>query len=67
MQPVAIRNALIWVKCSFWICVTVVSGCHDVWAYVSMGLMYCLYTSVMSSFDWPSVVVVSASRTLRRV
>ena len=55
------------VTCSFFMCVVDVSGCHAGWAYVSMGLMYCLYTRVMSSLDWPNVVLVSARRTLRRV
>jgi len=55
------------VTCSLFMCVVAVSGCHDGWAYVSMGLMYCLYTRVMSSLDWPNVVLVSARRTLIRV
>ena len=28
VQPVTTRNALIWVKCSLWMCVSVVSGCY---------------------------------------
>ena len=47
--------------------VVLVSGCHAGWAYLSMGLMYCLYTRVMSSLDWPNVVLVRARNTLRRV
>ena len=27
--------------------------------------MYCLYTRVVSSLDWPNVVLVSAGRTLK--
>ena len=34
---------------------------------MSLGLMYCLYTRVMFSLDWPNFVSVSARRTLRRV
>ena len=67
MQPVAIRSAIFCVTCSLFMCVVAVSGCHAGWAYVSMGLMYCLYTRVMSSLDWPNVVLVSARRTLRQV
>ena len=41
-HPVAIRGAVFCVVCSFRVCVRAVSGAHDVCAYVSMGLMYCL-------------------------
>ena len=67
VQPVAIRNAIFCVTCNVFMCVVAVSRCHAGWAYVSMSLMYCLYTWVMSSLDWPNVVLVSARRTLRRV
>ena len=32
-----------------------------------MGLLYCLYTRVMTSLDSPNVVLVSVQRTLRHV
>ena len=32
-----------------------------------MGLMYCLYTRVMSSWGTPNAVLVSVRRTLKRV
>ena len=67
VQPVAIRSAVFCVTCSLFKCVVAVSGCHDGWAYVSMGLMYCLHTRVMASLVWPNVVLVSARRTFRRV
>ena len=58
MQPVI---------CSFFLCVVFISGYHTGLAYVSMGLMYCLYTRVLTSLDWPNVVLVSARMTLNRV
>ena len=67
VQPVAIQSALFWMIFTFWICVTVVSGCHAGWAYVRLGLMYWLYTRIMPSSDWANVVLVSASKTLSRV
>ena len=67
VQPVAIRSALFSVIYSFCMYAAFVSGCHVGWAYVSMGLMYCLNTRVMSSLDQPNFVLVSARRTLRRV
>ena len=48
-------------------CDFAVSGCHAGWAHVSTGLMYCLYTRVMSSLNYPNVVLVSVRRILRRV
>ena len=56
-QPVAIRSAIFCVMCSLFMCVVAVSVCHAGLAYVSMGLMYCLYTRVMSSLDWPGCEV----------
>ena len=67
VQPVAIRSALLWVICSFWMRDSARSGCHAGWLCVGVGLMYCLYTRVMSSLDCPNVVLVSALRTLKRV
>ena len=67
VQPVAIRSAVFCVICSLFKCVVAALGCHDGSAYVSMGLMYCLYTWVMSSLDRPNVVLVNARRTLKRV
>ena len=67
VQPVVILSALFWVTSSLFMCVVAVFGCHAGWAYVSMGLMYCLYTRVMSYLNWPIVVLVSARSTLRRV
>ena len=67
VRTVAIQCALFWVSCSFWVCVSVVSSWHAGWVYMSMGLMYCLYTRVMCSLDWSNVVLASAWRTLRRV
>ena len=49
VQPVAIRSAVFCVTCSLFMCVVAVSGCHDGWAYVSKGLMNCLYTRVVLS------------------
>jgi len=51
VQPVAMRSAVFCVVCSFWMCVSAVSGCQAVCAYESMGLMYCLYICVMSSLE----------------
>ena len=67
VQPIAIRSAIFWVICSLCMCVVSVSGCTAGCAYVSMGLMYCLYTKVMSSLDCSNVLLVSAWRTLSRV
>ena len=58
-RRVAIQSATFCVTYSLITCVVALSGCHAGYAYVSMGLMYCLYTRVMSSLDWP--------KTLRRV
>jgi len=49
VQPVAMRSAVFCVVCSFWMCVSAVSGCQAVCAYESMSLLYCLYICVMSS------------------
>ena len=51
--PVAIRSAAFCVRWSFSMCVVAVSGDQAVWAYVSMGLMNCLYSVVMSSLECP--------------
>ena len=67
VQSVANRSALFWVLCSFCICVAFVYGCHAGRAYVSIGLMYYLYTRVMSYLNLPNVVLVYGRRTLRRV
>ena len=48
-------------------CVVFVSGCLAGWAYVSMGLMYYLYTRMIASLDWPNVVLASARRPLKWV
>ena len=64
VQLVTIRSAIFCVICSFFLCVVFVSGCYVWCAYVSMGLMDCLYTIVMSFLDWPNVVLVSARMTL---
>ncbi len=56
VQPVAMRRAEFCVVCSFRICVLDVFGCHAVCPYVRIGLMYCLYTVVMSSLECPYVV-----------
>ena len=53
------------VICSFFMRVVFVSGCNAGRAYASMSLVYCLYTRVMSSLDWPNVVLVSGRRNLR--
>ena len=45
VQPVTIQSTLFCVICSFCVCVVFVSDCHARWAYVSMGLMHCLYTT----------------------
>ena len=67
VQLVTIRSALFWVICSFCMYVAFVSGCHVGLTYVSIGLMYCLYTRVMSSLDRPNFVLVTARRILREV
>ena len=46
VQPVANRSAPFCVICSFCVCVVFVSDCYAGWAYVSLGLMYYLYTKV---------------------
>ena len=51
VQPVMIRSAIFSVICSLFMCGVAVSGCHAGWAYVSMSLMYCLYTRVMLFLD----------------
>ena len=51
VQPVAIRSAVFCVIRSFWMCVSAVSGCQAGCAYERMGLMYCLYTCVMSTLE----------------
>ena len=51
VQPVVILRAVFCVVCSFLICVSAMSGCQAGCAYVRMGLMYCLYTVVMSSLE----------------
>ena len=51
MQPVAILSAVFCVTWSFCVCVSAVSGCQAVCAYVKMGLMNCLYTVVMCSLE----------------
>ena len=51
--PVAIRSAAFCVRWSFSMCVVAVSGDQAVWACVSMGLMNCLYSVVMSSLECP--------------
>ena len=43
MQSVAIHKAVFCVVCSLFMCVFAVSGCHAVCAYVSIGVMYCLF------------------------
>ena len=53
VQPVAMRNAMFCVVCSLCRCVLAMPGCHAVCPYVSIGLMYCLYTVVMSSLECP--------------
>ena len=67
MQPVEILSALFRVICSCCMCVVSVSGCPAVWLYVSIDLMYRVYTRVMSFSDWPKVVLVSTRRTLSRI
>ena len=67
VQPVAMRKALFCVVCSFFMCVWAMSGCHAVCAYVSTGLMYCLYTLVLSSLECPYVVCVRARITFSLV
>ena len=67
MQRVATRSELFLVICGFCICVSAGFGCHDNWAHVNMGLMYCLYTRVISSLGTPNAVLVRAWRTLKRV
>ena len=64
MQPVAVRSAAFCVVCSLLRFVSLSSGCQAVCAYVSMGLMYCLYTVVICSLECPYVVCVSALSTL---
>ena len=67
MQPVAMRRAAFCVRCSLCKCVSARLGCQAMCAYVRMGLMYCLYSVVMSSLECPNVVCVSALRTFKRV
>ena len=66
VQSVSIQSAVFCVNCSLILCVVAVSGRYALWAYVSMGLMYCLYIRVISSLGWPNIVLWSARRTLRR-
>ena len=67
VQPVAMRKALFCVVCSFLMWVWAMSGCHAVCAYVSTGLMYCLYILVVSSLECPYVVWVRARMTFSLV
>jgi len=67
VQPVAIRSAEFCVVCSLSMRVLAVLGSQEGCAYERMGLMYCLYTWVMSSLEWPKDVFGSARRTFRRV
>ena len=63
VQPVAMRSAVFCVVWSFCMCVFARSDCQAGCAYVSTGLMYCLYVVSMSSLECPAVVLVRARRT----
>ena len=67
MNRLRFEVALFWEICRFCMYVAFASSCHAEWAYVSICLMYCWYTWVMSSLDRPNVVLVNARRTLKRV
>ena len=51
VQLVAIRSAEFCVVCSLSVRVFAVLGSQEGCAYERMGLMYCLYTWVMSSLE----------------
>lgn len=63
VQPVAVRSAAFCVFCSLSRLVSLRRGCQAVCAYVSVGLMNCLYTCVMCSLECPYFVCVSARST----
>ena len=62
--PVAMRNAVFWMVCSLFDCVSVMIGDQMVLAYSRMGRVMALYVFVMVSLDLPHVVDVSDLRML---
>ena len=66
-EPVAIRRAWFWIRCSFSMLDLQVTGNQIGAAYERTGLMMALKVRSMVSLSWPQDVPVRAYRTWRRL